>query len=936
MNPVLQRTCTLPFASGLFVCLLLGGHQSPLQAQFLFSDAATTVGIDFIHDGDNVFDGDDELDEPIGTGAAWLDYDLDGDLDLYVTKRLGANLLYRNNGDGTFTDVADAVGAADAAHDGAGVAVADYDNDGDPDLYLANSTEDALLRNNLVETGVATFTDVYAGSGLETSGSRRATSPSWGDYDEDGYLDLYIAHHLPMIGVEGDYQDRFYHNNGDGTFTDVTNLLVGDVDNDGIDDLSGGGFIGAWSDFDKDGDLDILLVNDCPFGPENTKLFRNDGGTDWSTWVFTEVSDLYNADHCQNGMGVAIGDYNLNNFFDYFYTNITEPILLRNRYPNTFAESATAAGVGERFVPGTTLNRVTWGANFFDYDLDGRLDLFVAAGSLKPAWETNPQPNILYNNDGDATFTDVSLISGMNDVKKGRTSIYGDYDQDGDPDLFLVNYGDEAHLYRNDNASGYNWLIVDLVGTVSNRDGIGAQALLTAPDGRSQLMESHSGTSLGGGDDRGVYFGLLTHTVASSLVITWPSGAVQTLTNIAANQRITVVEENPDASITITGPNGGETFEQGDTLTFTWTDNLAGPVHLQLLKGGTVVTEIVASTLSDGSYDWVLPVSLVSGSDYRLRISSADQPGVADESDADFTIDTTPIITVTMPNGGETWTVGQAYSITWTSANITGNVQLRLLQNNVSVRVLSSSTANDGEWTWTIPSDVVPASNYKIRVTSVDNTAIKDASNADFTIQGDTTPIITVTMPNGGETWTVGQAYSITWTSANITGNVQLRLLQNNVSVRVLSSSTANDGEWTWTIPSDVVPASNYKIRVTSVDNTAIKDASNADFTIQAAAGKSEQLSGTEGVPRTWTLLPNYPNPFNPTTSIRFGMPKTARVRLSVYDLLGREVAVLVEGILQAGWHTATWRADNLPSGVYLYRLAAGEFSQHRTMLLLK
>jgi hypothetical protein len=936
MNPVLQRTCTLPFASGLFVCLLLGGHQSPLQAQFLFSDATTTVGIDFIHDGDNVFDGDDELDEPIGTGAAWLDYDLDGDLDLYVTKRLGANLLYRNNGDGTFTDVADAVGAADAAHDGAGVVVADYDNDGDPDLYLANSTEDALLRNNLVETGVATFTDVYAGSGLETSGSRRATSPSWGDYDEDGYLDLYIAHHLPMIGVEGDYQDRFYHNNGDGTFTDVTNLLAGDVDNDGIDDLSGGGFIGAWSDFDKDGDLDILLVNDCPFGPENTKLFRNDGGTDWSTWVFTEVSDLYNADHCQNGMGVAIGDYNLNNFFDYFYTNITEPILLRNRYPNTFAESATAAGVGERFVPGTTLNRVTWGANFFDYDLDGRLDLFVAAGSLKPAWETNPQPNILYNNNGDATFTDVSLISGLNDVKKGRTSVYGDYDQDGDPDLFLVNYGDEAHLYRNDNASGYNWLIVDLVGTVSNRDGIGAQLLLTAPDNRTQLMESHSGTSLGGGDDRGVYFGLLTHTVASSLVITWPSGAVQTLTNIAANQRITVVEENPDASITITGPNGGETFEQGDPLTFTWTDNLAGPVHLQLLKGGTVVTEIVASTLSDGSYDWTLPDSLVSGSDYRLRISSADQPGVADESDADFTIENAPMITVTTPNGGETWTVGQAHAITWTSANITGNVQLRLLQNDVSIKVINSSTTNDGEFTWTVSSDVVPASNYKIRVTSVENTAIKDASNANFTIQADTTPVITVTTPNGGETWTVGQAHAITWTSANITGNVQLRLLQNNVSVRVLSSSTANDGEWTWTIPSDVVPASNYKIRVTSVNNTAIKDASNADFTIQAAAGKSEQLSGTEGVPRTWTLLPNYPNPFNPTTSIRFGMPETARVRLSVYDLLGREVAVLVEGILQAGWHSATWRADNLPSGVYLYRLAAGEFSQHRTMLLLK
>ena len=530
----------LPFF--LVLALFLGFYpRGDVQAQFV--DVAGSVGISFTH-------APNPADMGVGSGAAWFDYDNDGDLDLYITTRVGANALYQNNG-GTFTDVAAAAGVEDATGDGGGVVAADLDNDGFKDLFLANTNEDKLFKNN----GDGTFTDVTAGSGLEASGARRGTSASVGDYDNDGLLDLYVANHAPVAGygVPDDKtkdQDYLFHNDGGFLFTDVSDDMLGATERE---DAS---FIGAWTDMDNDGDLDIYLIRDCGFdgsGPQS--VWRNDGGTNGVTdWTFTEVSVAVNGSWCQNGMGVAVADYDRNGYMDLFYTDNgvspggTDPeragtILLANSALG-FTDMTDAAGVA-------TTN-FSWGANFFDYDLDGYLDLFMAAGSVNDADPANNPESQMWHSDGSSfTFTNVSAAQGVNVMGRGRNSLYADYDQDGDPDLLLVSYSEPVRLFRNDNGGSNNWLIVDLEGVTSNRDGIGARIEVTSASG-TQVHEVRSGSSLGGGDDIGAYFGLATDGTVSTLEVTWPSGTVQTLTGVGVNQRMTIVEASTGTGMLFT------------------------------------------------------------------------------------------------------------------------------------------------------------------------------------------------------------------------------------------------------------------------------------------------------------------------------------------------------------------------------------------------
>ena len=627
------------FLRVLLTVLSLGLLSFSSQAQTLFTDVTGATLGSVPHTESPVSD------VKIGTGAVWFDYDRDGDLDLYMTNRVGANRLWRNDGGGHFVEVAAQLGVADAAHDGSGVSAADYDNDGDLDLYLANSTEDVLFKNQLTETGTATFVDATATAfpGIRTP--QRGASASWGDYDRDGFLDLYVTNHQPIDDTGMGAQDRLFHNNGNGTFTDVSNLLLGGDSGGGYDiNLGGWGFIGFWTDYDQDGDMDIFLVNDCPFGPVGTKVFRNDGGNNPLAWNFTEVSANIGAADCRNGMGIAVGDYDRDGWFDYFYTNIGIPLLLHN-VGGTFSDVTASAGLDDRSVPESGKRRVTWGTLFFDYDLDGWEDLCVAAGTLTANSSNDPQPNLLYHNNGNgASFTDVSAASGINDSGRGRTVVMGDYDNDGDPDLFLVNYGEKGILYRNDvaNTTGRRWLILQLQGAgppLSNRDGIGARIKLTLPDGTVRHWETRSGTSLGGGSDTAAYFGLNNNTSVSKVEITWPSGTLQTLNGVAANQRLTVVETGSNSgSITVTSPNGKEKWIKGNTYNVTWTDNISANVTIKLLSGRRTVVTIASSTPSNGTFSWTVPTTLDESSKYRVQVSSVDDSAITDQSDGRFTI----------------------------------------------------------------------------------------------------------------------------------------------------------------------------------------------------------------------------------------------------------------------------------------------------------
>ena len=327
---------------GLLCCPLLVHAQG-------FTDVSNSSGVLVDHDGNplDVFE--------MSSGAAWLDFNNDGNLDLYVTMRMQANRLYRNNGNGTFTDVASALGAADPSGDGGGVSIADFNNDGWQDIYLANADEDVLLKNN----AGGSFTDITTSAGLDISLNSRTTTGSWGDYDGDGFLDLFISQHLPTGGSgapNATQQDFLFHNNRDETFTDVSNLL-------GTANLEGQGAIGGWTDFDKDGDMDILLVNDCDNGDPNaqvpTRLFRNDGGGVPEEWNFIEVSVFSGINDCRAGRGLAVGDFNRDSWPDYFYTNLGDCVLYENNGNSTLSDVSASTGINTQDPM-----HASWGCSF--------------------------------------------------------------------------------------------------------------------------------------------------------------------------------------------------------------------------------------------------------------------------------------------------------------------------------------------------------------------------------------------------------------------------------------------------------------------------------------------------------------------------------------------------------------------------------------------
>jgi hypothetical protein len=496
----------------------------------------------------------------MGSGGALFDYDNDGDLDLYLLNGVDLDhpeagpgaALYANNGDGTFTEVTAQAGVANPGRYGMGCAVGDYDNDGDADLYVTNFGADRLYRNN----GDGTFTDVTDLAGLG--------NPAWGssatflDYDQDGNLDLYVVNYLeyrlteayPPCVINGvrtychprhfsGAPDRLYRNNGDGTFTDVTQR-AGILDPGGEYEGKGLGVVAA--DFDNDGDMDIYVANDDT--PNYLFVNRGDG-------TFQEEGVLagcaYSVDGvAQAGMGVDAGDYNGDGWLDLFVTNLDYETnaCYQNNGDGTFSDVTYEASLGNE-----SYLFVGFGTGFFDADNDGRLDLFVANGHVLRNVEkmtdtlTYPQRNQLFWNAGDGTFREVSSDTSdfLRRLRVSRGAIFGDYDNDGDLDVVVTNSGQAAELWRNDSITGNHWLRVRVVGTKSNRDGYGARLTLTA-GGVSQIREVRAGASYLSSNDPRVLFGLGDHETAERLVVQWPSGTVQTLEGIRANQEITVME----------------------------------------------------------------------------------------------------------------------------------------------------------------------------------------------------------------------------------------------------------------------------------------------------------------------------------------------------------------------------------------------------------
>ena len=529
-----------------------------IQGLPAFTEIAKQAGVAYrITCGDEVTE---YLIDVNGEGAAFLDYDNDGDEDLYLANGSSRKLqksanpphdyLLRNNGDGTFSDVTQKAGLGDTEWS-SGVAVGDYNNDGHLDLYVTNFGPNKLYRNN----GNGTFSDVSEKSGVA---GPHWDMPKWsmgaafGDYDNDGYLDLYVTNFarfnyqpdlpppspsspcrmkgVPIACPPDKYQGTqglLYHNNRDGTFTDVSEV-AGITRKD-----PGRGFAVIFSDFDNDGDQDIYVANDA--GPNFYYINEGKGKfVDASLESGTAVDEFGNA---QGSMGLTVGDYNRDGMMDIFVTNFIDQrrTIYQNMGSNQFQDSTTNSGIGM-----IGFHYSGWGTKFFDFDNDGWLDLFFCNGHTMeqperefPA-DTFAEPSYLMRN-LQGHFSDVSTDTGIRKLqnKVSRGTAFGDFDNDGDIDMLVIHKNDVPYFLRNDGGNLKNWITLRTEGVKSNRAGIGAHVVVRAGKAR-QIFEVRASDSYLSSNDLRVHAGLDQEKVAD-VEIRWPSGQLDRHSQVVAN-----------------------------------------------------------------------------------------------------------------------------------------------------------------------------------------------------------------------------------------------------------------------------------------------------------------------------------------------------------------------------------------------------------------
>jgi hypothetical protein len=519
-----------------------------------FTDITARAGINFKH----VSSPEKKyIVESMSGGLALFDYDNDGYLDLYLVNSLTVDLvkskqktrsaLYHNNGNQTFTEVTDKAGIGDIGW-GMGATIGDYNNDGWEDLYVTCLGPNHLLKNN----GDGTFKDVTQSAGV--GDPRWSAGAVFVDYDNDGKADLFVANYvdfdvnnLPEFGKGRTCQfkgvpvqcgprglkgagDSLYHNNGDGTFTDVSKK-AGVSDPDGYYGL---GVIA--SDFDGDGRVDIFVANDST---PNFLYHNNGDGTFKDTGFLSGIAVNENGSE-QGSMGVTLGDYDHDERLDLFITNFDDDYntLYHADGAGSFTDVSYAAKVAAVSLP-----YVGWGTKFFDYDNDGWVDLLVVNGHVYPQLPTYRQRNLVHHNNRDGTFSEVGAQLGapFAEQRTGRGAAFGDLDNDGDVDVVINNLDGPPQVLRNDGGNINNAIVMKLVGVRSNRDGLGARVKIVSGE-LVQIDEVHSGASYLSQSDLRLYFGLEKRTRVDLIEVHWPSGVVDKITDARVNKILTLKE----------------------------------------------------------------------------------------------------------------------------------------------------------------------------------------------------------------------------------------------------------------------------------------------------------------------------------------------------------------------------------------------------------
>ncbi len=544
----------------IFIALIWLPHATAAATLPQFVDITKEAGIDFVHNT-GAFGGK-YLPEEIASGCAFIDYNNDGwqdillvngkDWDGHPTGKRQTMGLYQNNQDGTFTDVTETAGLTVEVY-GLGAAVADYDNDGDEDLYISCLGADRLFQNQ----GDGTFIDATKPAGIDNPGL--GTSCAWLDYDNDGNLDLFVANYVEwtpetnlfctLDGVNQSYcgprsypgqASKLFRNRGDGTFTDVSRIAL-------IEDSTSKSLGVCVFDYNDDGFPDIFEANDT----QPNKLYQNNGdGT------FIEKGMLAGIAYDERGiargaMGIDAGDYNGSGRESLVIGNFSNEMM--NLYHNEgefFIDDAPIANIGY-----ASLLTLTFGCFFFDFDLDGKLDIFAANGHIESdinavqSEVTYAQPPHLFHNIGDGQFEDVAPKVGSHLQKPivGRGAAYGDIDNDGDWDLLVNSSNSAARLYRNDGGNRNSWIKLRLMGTTSNRSGIGAKIIVRSKSG-TQTHTLKSGASYCSQSELAAIFGIGDDPQIDSITVKWLNGTTDQVVDVEPNQFLIITQTRHEPS----------------------------------------------------------------------------------------------------------------------------------------------------------------------------------------------------------------------------------------------------------------------------------------------------------------------------------------------------------------------------------------------------
>ncbi len=524
-----------------------------------FVDVTAELGLDFRVD--RAVQRDYFMPESMAAGCALLDYDNDGDLDIYVVNGFrgpggelrtprGANRLYRQDAEGRFTDLTDEAGVGDRGY-GMGVATGDIDNDGDVDLYVTNYGPDALYRNN----GDGTYAEITARAGIKND--RWGASAGFFDYDGDGYLDLFVTNYLaydprvagkdaagrPEYAAPSMFRgvdDVLYHNQGDGTFRDVTAAA-------GISDSPGKGLGVFMPDLNGDGRFDVYVAND---GEANFAWINQGDGT-FVNQAFTAGCAVNGYGMPEASMGIAWGDCDNDGDLDFLLTHLVleTNTLYQMIAPGVFEDVTTVSGLGA-----ATLNYTGFGTAFFDFDLDGDLDLLTVNGRVlrtlphpkarvSAHWNPYAEPNQMFANDGRGRFEDISSSCGRlcSDVTVSRGLAVGDIDRDGDLDVLVTDGSGEARIYRNQTPSSGHWLIVRAIDPALRRDAVGAVVEVVAGGRRLRRDVSTTYSYLSAGDPR-VHFGLGSSGTVDRIEVVWPDRSREVFTGPAVDRVVELVK----------------------------------------------------------------------------------------------------------------------------------------------------------------------------------------------------------------------------------------------------------------------------------------------------------------------------------------------------------------------------------------------------------